>query len=264
MRPTAREIVRQIREHVGVPWSDDTVDTFKAGDPDTRVTGIAVTMMATLDVLQRAAAAGANLVITHEPTFYGHEDKTDALQAEHDPVYAAKDAFIREHRLVVWRFHDHWHRRTPDGVLTGVVRALGWQAYRERDPGVFEIPATSLEALASHIRGQLHAATLRVVGDPALPVTRVALSPGAAGFDQQRASLQRRDVQVLVVGEAREWETVEYAGDAALAGGKGLIVVGHIPSEQVGMDECATWLRTFITGVGIRFVPAADPFWSPR
>jgi len=39
------------------------------------VTGIAVTMMATLDVLQRAAANGQNLIITHEPTFYDHLDR---------------------------------------------------------------------------------------------------------------------------------------------------------------------------------------------
>jgi hypothetical protein len=52
---TAREVVQRIQEHVGVPWQKETVDTFKAGDPDTKVTGIAVTMMATFDVLQRAA-----------------------------------------------------------------------------------------------------------------------------------------------------------------------------------------------------------------
>ena len=63
-RPTARQVVATIQEHVGVPWNSDTVDTFKAGNPDIAVTGIAVTMMATLDVLQRAAAKGQNLVIT--------------------------------------------------------------------------------------------------------------------------------------------------------------------------------------------------------
>src|SRR5713101_6134235 len=55
---TARDVIAQIRAHVGVPWQQETVDTFKAGNPDTEVKGIAVTMMATLDVLQRAAAAG--------------------------------------------------------------------------------------------------------------------------------------------------------------------------------------------------------------
>src|SRR5262249_53765109 len=70
--PTAREIIALIQAHVGVPWRSETVDTVKAGDPDTPITGVAVTMMATHDVLQRAAATGRNLVITHEPTFYGH------------------------------------------------------------------------------------------------------------------------------------------------------------------------------------------------
>ena len=76
---TAREVVARIQQHVGVAWHAETVDTFKAGDPDTPVTGIAVTMMATLDVLQRATAAGKNLVITHEPTFYNHLDKLDEV-----------------------------------------------------------------------------------------------------------------------------------------------------------------------------------------
>src|SRR5436190_8911271 len=104
--PTARQVVERIKAHVGVPWSDPTVDTFKSGDPDTPVTGIATTMMATLDVLQRAAEAGANLVITHEPTFFSHLDDVKTLEQDRDPVYLAKQAFIRDHHLVVWRFHD--------------------------------------------------------------------------------------------------------------------------------------------------------------
>ncbi|HMF60460.1 MAG TPA: hypothetical protein VK595_08810, partial [Vicinamibacterales bacterium] len=54
---TAQQVVARIRAGVGVPWRDTTVDTFKAGDPDTVVTGIATTAMATLGVLQRAAAS---------------------------------------------------------------------------------------------------------------------------------------------------------------------------------------------------------------
>ena len=92
---TAREVIARIQAHVGTPWQQETVDTFKAGNPDAEVKGIAVTMMATLDVLERAAAAGQNLIITHEPTFYNHLDNPDQLeQKEGDPVLAAKRAFI--------------------------------------------------------------------------------------------------------------------------------------------------------------------------
>ena len=57
---TAQEIVDRIRKNIGVEWSSETVDTFKAGDPSTVVTGVVTTSMATLDVLQKAVQAGAN------------------------------------------------------------------------------------------------------------------------------------------------------------------------------------------------------------
>jgi putative NIF3 family GTP cyclohydrolase 1 type 2 len=71
---TAQEIVDRIKKSVGVEWSTDDVDTFKAGDPTTAVTGVVTTSMATLDVLQKAVQAGANLVITAAPTFYSRAD----------------------------------------------------------------------------------------------------------------------------------------------------------------------------------------------
>ena len=53
-----------------------------------------------------------------------------------------------------------------------------------------------------------------------------------------------------MIGEAREWETVEYVDDAVAAGeDKALVIVGHIPSEQAGMEECARWLKGFVTEV---------------
>jgi len=44
--------------------------------------------------------------------------------------------------------------------------------------------------------------------------------------------LNSADVDVLVIGETREWEGIEYARDVLTAGKKkGLIVLGHVPSE---------------------------------
>ena len=71
---TAQEIVDRVKKNVGVDWSSDDVDTFKAGDPSSIVTGVVTTSMATLDVLQKAVQAGANLVITAAPTFYSKAD----------------------------------------------------------------------------------------------------------------------------------------------------------------------------------------------
>lgn len=263
--PTARQIVKAIQNHVGVPWSADTVDTFKAGNPDTPVTGIAVTMMATMDVLERAAANHENFVITHEPTFYNHLDVPEEM-AQSDPVWAEKRAFIEKHNMVVWRFHDHWHERKPDGILVGMVHVLGWEKYQRQDfPYGFTLPETTVAKLAQETATKLGSSVLRVVGNPDMKVTKIALSPGASGFVRETQALERDDVEVLMLGETREWETVEYAADAVTEGKrKALIVIGHIPSEQAGMEECTRWLQTFVTDARIEFVPAKQPFWLPK
>lgn len=70
-------------------------------------------------------------------------------------------------------------------------------------------------------------------------------------------------VEVLVVGEAREWELVEYAQDSITAGNqKSLIILGHVVSEQGVMKYCTKWLKSFVTGVPVEFVPAKEPFWN--
>ncbi len=103
---------------------------------------------------------------------------------------------------------------------------------------------------------------MRVMGDPNLRVHTLAGNWGYAGSSRPFA---RPDLDVLIIGEAREWELIEYAADTIQSGKKkGLIVLGHIPSEQAGMLNCANWLKTFITEVPIEFIPAAEPFWNPN
>ena len=258
---TAADVIARIQKNVGVSWREPTVDTIKSGGPGTQVKGIATTMMATLDVVQRAAAAGRNMVITHEPTFYSHEDKTDALKD--DPVFQFKQAFLDRHEMVVFRFHDHWHAHRPDGIAAGMAQALGWD--KQVDPQnarQFLFDGITLAALAQQIEDKLKIRCMRVVGDPGLRVRTVA---GNWGYNGSLRPFARPDLDVLVIGEAREWELVEYAADTVTAGRKkGLIVMGHVPSEQSGMKYCADWLKGFISEVPVEFIAAAEPFWPPR
>ena len=262
-KPTAREIIAAIQREIPTGWDQPTVDTFKAGNPDTQINGVAVTMMATMDVLQRAAAHGDNLIITHEPTFFDHLDAPHGIK-EDDAVWKEKRDFIEKNGLVVWRLHDHWHNRTPDGILTGMTRVLGWTQFQNpKSPHLYTLPATTLRKLAEDVARKLDQPILRIVGDPGMSVTRVALAPGASGFAKQVSALESDDVDVLLAGEAPEWETVEYAADAVSQGRKkALILIGHVPSEQAGMEDCAGWLKTFVKGVRIEFVATQQPFWT--
>jgi putative NIF3 family GTP cyclohydrolase 1 type 2 len=261
--PTAAQIIERIKQNVGVPWRAETVDRFVAGDSEIPVQGIATTMMATLDVIQRAASAGKNLVITHEPTFWLHQDTVMGL--EQNAVYRFKADFIRKNNIAVFRFHDHWHAHRPDGISNGMARELGWEKYADSaDPRAFAFPPAKLSAFAAEIRSKLNIRTMRVVGDPDLSVKRVAVSWGAGSREGVIQLLSRPDVDAVIIGEGREWEVVEYAQDAISAGQKkALLILGHVVSEQAGMKYCAEWLKTFVTDVPVEFIAAAEPFWAP-
>ncbi len=265
---TAGEAWQRIQHRYAAAPANNTVDTLKAGDPNTPVTGIATTFLDTMDVLREAARRGDNLVITHEPTFYNHADDTKAF--EHDPVYLQKLDFIQQHHMIVYRLHDkiHFNSSGEDHILEGLYTALGWQAL-PHPPGPFGpylaiIPASTLGGLVQTLKQRLGTQTMRIVGDPALPVTHVALLPGSAGLAEQVLALNQPQVNVLIAGEASEWETVEYVRDAAAQGRpKALILLGHEVSEEPGMEQCADDLRPLFPSLHVDHIPAGQALWSP-
>jgi hypothetical protein len=283
---TAADIIERIRKNVGVDWKTDTVDTVKAGDASTRVTGVVTTSLASMAVLQQAVKAGANFVVTFEPTFYSRGDAPTPPAGRGagpggrgaagapaappppprppDPVFAAKNDFIARNNMVVFRLSDHWRLRTPDPLALGFARALGWTSHQSaNDPRRFDVPALTLDALTTSLKTALQSrGGIRVIGDPQTRVQRVALLPGSTPIQASLATLP--GVDVIVAGEVREWESVEYVRDVVFSGQrKGLILVGRVVSGEPGMAVCADWLRTFVSEVPVRHIAAGDPYWRP-
>jgi putative NIF3 family GTP cyclohydrolase 1 type 2 len=257
---TADQVIERIRQNVGVPWRTQTVDKIVLGDGATPVKGVATTMMATFEVVKRCVAAGRNLIVSHETPVYMHQDDVQPLAK--DPTYLAKKEYIETNHAVVFHFHDHWHARQPDGIWAGMARELGWEKNVDpKNPRGFTFPPTPLAQFAKDVQTKLHARTLRVVGNPKMPVTTVATS---WGYMSAIAMMARPEIEVLALGETREWEVVEYVQDCIAAGQKkALIIVGHVLSEQSGMKYCAEWLKTLVTEVPVEFIAAPEPFWSP-
>jgi putative NIF3 family GTP cyclohydrolase 1 type 2 len=336
---TAQEIVDRIKKQVGVDWSTDDVDTFKAGDPSTLVTGVVTTSMATLEVLQKAVKAGANFVITAAPTFYTRADlstpagrgfgpggagrgPSTTVRAGQDggrggpaaaagpgpagvsgpgtgasapmppappmppsvvppappgaaaaapvtppppdPVYAGKNDFIAKHQLVVFRLAHHWNQRKPDPRAQGLAAAMSWTKYRiGDDPLRYEVPALTLEALASQLKQRLGIrGGIRAIGNRATTVRRIGLLPGYTLIPAAIAMLPT--VDAIVAGEVQEWEGATYAQDVVFAGKeKGFISIGRVVNEAPGMQVCADWLKTIVPEVPVRFIGAGDPYWRP-
>jgi len=230
-----------------------TVDTIKSGDPSQPVRGIAVTFMATREVLAQAAAKGVNLIVTHEPTFYNHADEEDWLR--NDPIRGSKRKFIDEKGIAIWRSHDLPHIHQPDMIVTGMARELGWEKNQAPDsPHGYVIAPLTLEKLAQYCKEKLGIKTVRYAGDPAMTCTKVSLRVGAGGG---RGAIE----DVVLAGESPEWETCEYVRDAAAAGQKkALIVLGHANSEEGGMKWMSEWIAGILPEVPVTHIPAGDPF----
>src|SRR5262245_20177782 len=248
--PTAGQVIERIKANVGIPWRAQTVDNIIAGAAETPVKGIATTMMATQDVVRRAAASGKNMVITHESTFFSHQDRTEELLQ--DPTYQFKLDFLNKNNMVVFHFHDHWHGRHPDGIATGMIRELGWEKNVDpQNPRMFTFPATPLVRFVKDIETKLKIRTMRVVGDPQLSVRRVIASWGNVSQMPGIPFFARPDIDVLVLGETHEWELVEYAQDTiALGQRKALIVLGHVASEEAGTAHQGFSANLFRTTLG--------------
>ncbi len=258
---TVKDVMERVQQNLGIPWGGNGQDTIKAGTPETPVTGIATTYMPTLDVLQRAAAARKNLIITHEPTFYNYSDQTAHLSE--DAVYLRKKDVIEKNRLVIWRFHDHWHARKPDAMIIGLAKALGWENYKSSDDWrMYTMPETTLAALAAEVERKMQVKALRVIGDPKARFRKVVLYPGLSA--PTIAAKMEPDFEVYVGGESTENDGGAYARDMVTAGlKKGMILMGHQVSEEPGMKECAEWLKTFIREVPVAWIPAGEGWWRP-
>lgn len=244
-----------------------------AGRPDARVHGVALIADPTLAALRAAVAAKASLVLSPETPFYARpadpavpggtasavtRSAVDAL--ENSPAYKAKQAFIAEHGLTIYRLLPRTDAR--DVSAEAMAARLGWTAHRL--PGTHPIyapPGLTIARLIELAHARLGASGgLRFIGDPAMALRSVLVVPGTAEVVSTTQAL--RHAHGLLAGDVREWEVVTYIRDAIDAGlPKALVATGRILSEQPFVERCALAVRQSLPLLPIHQPTQADPFW---
>lgn len=258
-------ILDRIKQRLGVPWRESTYrDTYKWGSADTEVTGIATTAFVSMEVIQKAAAKGLNMIVPHEVTFWN--DRDDQTIVNGDPLYKTKTELMTKHNIVVFRMHDHMHAQKPDFTYVGSARLLGLDPRSETAPAShrFVVPETTLGALAADIARRTSSRAFRVVGDPATKVSRIQLGVGYA-----TPPISHPEVDVVISGEQQEadggFDGASYVLDAVTAGvAKGWIMLGHTISEEAGMLEMAEWIKGVVPELPVQLIQATEPFWAPK
>ena len=283
---TGQELLERIQNNVGVPWQSQRPDGFPdgihLGKPETAVTGVVTSYAPTIEVMKRAVASGKNTIICRETPFYSHGERLPTAYRnapappkeviDKDPVCRFKQDFISQNNLLLIRFVDNWDARLTNGQLRGLARALGWDQFATdknsayaTSSGHFQLQPTSLGALARNISEKLRIRGARVIGDPNSTVRQVALTYGLLLVPDAERMLRMPGTDVVVAGDAVEWEAAPYFQDLIAAGkAKGLVLVGNEASEEPGCGEMAAWIKTFVTEVPVEWIPAGEPFWTLR
>lgn len=283
---TVKEITEGIIAKTGMeplPQSM-TCDRLISGSMEQEVTGIVTTFMATVEVIRKAADAGANFIITHEPTWFCGADRAEWV--EKDPVYLEKKKLIDENHIAIWRFHDHMHMGKNDEIYMGFEKEFGWDGYRmpivnpdrygEEDPaqtkfwenfgGVYQIPKTTLKELCAFFKKKADMNVIQIVGNPDMEVEKVSVlvGGGSLGLGREEApmiQMFQENVDVVVCGDITEWTLSAYVRDAAMLGmNKGMLVLGHERSEEWGMKHMVEWLKSIVPETHIMFIDAREPF----
>ncbi len=270
---TVKEVIDGIIKKTGLEPlpHDKTCDHLMCGSYDMEVTKIVTTFMATVEVIKEAIEIGANLIITHEPTWFTGIDKTDWL--ENDPVYHKKKQLIDQNNIAIWRFHDHMHMGDEDGIYRGFDKEIGWTEYKISNPGTlnhfgtcYEIPETTLEKLCNFFKDKLDMKVIQIVGNPNMKVRRVSVLVGGGSLGLGREELpmvlmNENNLDLLICGEITEWTTSAYVRDAADLGlNKGMLVLGHERTEEPGMKHLGLWMQDIVPNIEILFVDSKEPF----
>jgi putative NIF3 family GTP cyclohydrolase 1 type 2 len=255
---------RELREYLQtldggwVDWNR-TVDTFKAGDPETEIIGIAVGWMSYARALEKALALGCNLFVTHEPTYYDHLDQDEEVfrfERARD-----KRRFVVESRLVILRCHDLWDQVPGIGIPDSWARQLGFAApvagegyYR-----VYDVSGRTALDVARQVAArtrELGQEAVQLLGPAEAPVSRVAIGTGAITPFQHYLEEYGVDLAICTDDGFSYWRDGGLAIDMALP----VIVVNHAVAEINGMRLLADHLEEKFPELPVRFIPQSCMF----
>lgn len=244
-----------------------------AGRSDASVTGVALLADPSLEALSKAVAARASLILSPETPFYARPFDPAAangpsaaiaastIAALHEsPAYRAKQAFIAEHNLTVYRLKPRTAAR--DVAADAIAARLGWTSHRlPGEHAIYAPPNVSVGHLVQLAHSRLGAlGGLRFIGDPVMPLRSILIVPGTAEVVSTTRALRHADA--LLTGDVREWEVVTYIHDSIDAGlPKALVATGRILSEQPFLEHCALTIRHAFPGIPLYAPAQADPFW---
>ena len=261
-------------------------DEIKTGYEDEECTGVAVALVPTMEVLEKAVNNHCSLLIVHEPIYYQTPDYPIWKGDFKNTVQLEKQEFIQKHHLCIYRDHDHMHANQPDSIFTGVLKHLGWENQQIEElkgtPFVYAVkldtPLTVLE-MCDHLAKCIGLNGIRYIGKNNDIIHKVMivghLYPNAFypdgedknGYYQDYAMhlmklMEEENIDAIIPGEIIEWTILSYIRDATFMNHhKSCFNIGHFMMEELGMKELTNTIDELIQHqVSVTYIPTKEAF----
>jgi len=251
---------RGIREHflARCDWVEEagTVDRVIAGDPGREAKSAVVTWIASFDACRQAARKKADLLVTHEPTFWKHANEME--QVERDAFAREKLRFIEEAGLTILRIHDSWDRFPDIGIpfawaeflgLQGPPARVGPSRYQHR----YDIEPVKAGEFARRVAERtagIGEPMVQFIGDAGKIVSRIGIGTGCCCSPLVYEEMGC-DLYVVCDDGSSYWRYIQRSVDA----GAPVVRVHHGTSEEPGMVTLARYLSGQFPGVRFEHLP---------
>lgn len=251
------------------PW--DSVG-LQIGDRDAAVDGILLAVDATMDVVAQAVQGGHQLLLAHHPLLFS--PLTSILSG--DPIADVASELIRRD-VAFYAAHTNLDVASPLGTAVALAEALGLAettslrcgcagaAGADGEPTgagrLADLPeATTAQALSQSVARRLAVPNVRLYGDPAAQITRVAMIPGSGGDGLAEAAAA--GAGAVITGELKHHELLE-------ARHRGLVVIlaGHLHSERPVLGVLQRHLQARLPGLRVEVAREDWPqttIWDER
>ena len=235
------------------------VDCCHAGNPECEVQKIGVCFAATPEVLRQAAAWGAQLLITHEPTYY-----TPLNEFQPSFLTNQKKDLVESTGITIYRYHNSLHFRGEDMVSRTFLEKMGWEGVFDGQLKFTLAAPLSPAQVIKDICTSLGLPCLRTIGREDGIVRKIALFLGARD-ESAYEPFFTDDKDLAICGEACEWQFGEPVREAAQFGmQKTMLLLGHVQSEKFAMEAFAEEIDGKFPGIPVQYFDCGDLFTYKR
>lgn len=231
------------------------------GRKDKEVNRIYVALDAVDQVIEAAAESHADLLVTHHPMIF-----SGMKRITEDDFIGRRVIRLIQEDMAYYAMHTNYDvmgMAELSGQVMGFQNSQVLEVTCPEDPvegkpqGIGRVAdlteRVTLAECCEQVKKRFSLDTVKVFGDLASPIKRVAISPGS-GKSMISAALAKK-ADVLITGDIDH-----HTGIDAVAQGLMIIDGGHYGIERIFVEDMAAFLREKCPDIEVIQVPVCHPF----